>query len=194
MRAVPSTIAAKLTAAAELFSERGLDQTKMEDVAQATGIPKATLYYYFSGKEQILAYLLADGLMAIADAVAIALEVEGSAAFRLGCVIDAQLRVMNDYPAVARAVLSEQGRAARIPEIAAALDAAYYAPVAALLGDGLADGSLSTEGFGAETVMAIFGAVSFAGLHYLLIGDVIPDDVAPRVTRLLMQGLNQEVG
>ncbi len=29
----------------------------MEDLAEVTGVPKATLYYYFEGKEAILAHL-----------------------------------------------------------------------------------------------------------------------------------------
>lgn len=192
MRPLPSTIATKLTAAADLFAERGLDQTKMEDVAHATGVPKATLYYYFTGKEEILAHLLADALRAISDAVAIALETDGSAADRLGAVIDAQLRVMHDHPTVCRALISELGRAGRIPEIAAAIDAAYYSPVAQLLAEGASDGSLQKVENTTDAVMAIFGAVTITGLQYLVLGDAIPDDVAPRVARLLLHGLAEE--
>ena len=45
MRAVPVQIAARLPAAAELFADRGVESTKIEDVAAATGVPKATLWY-----------------------------------------------------------------------------------------------------------------------------------------------------
>ena len=37
MRAVPVQIAARLPAAAELFADRGVESTKIEDVAAATG-------------------------------------------------------------------------------------------------------------------------------------------------------------
>ena len=47
MREIPSQIADRLSAAAELFAERGLNDTKIEDIAAATGIAKATLYYYY---------------------------------------------------------------------------------------------------------------------------------------------------
>ena len=36
-------------------------------VAEVTGIPKATLYYYFTGKEEILVFLLRDLLNGVAD-------------------------------------------------------------------------------------------------------------------------------
>ncbi len=192
MRTLPSSIASKLGAAAELFAERGLDQAKMEDVAQITGVPKATLYYYFAGKEEILAHLLADTLRAIADAVAIALEVDGTAAARLERLIDAQLRVMNEHPTVCRALLSELGRAGRIPEIVLAIDTAYYAPLAQVLAEGAADGSLRRLGDVGEAVAAIFGAVTITGLHYLVQGKPIPGAAGSRVTGLLMHGLTQE--
>lgn len=192
MRSLPSTIASKLTSAAELFAERGLDQTKMEDVAQATGVPKATLYYYFAGKEEILAHLLSDTLQAITDAVAIALEADGDAANRLHGVIDAQLRVMNDHPSACRALISELGRAGRMPEIVVALDTAYYGPVAQVLAEGAADGSLRRVGDVGEAVAAIFGAVTITGLHHLVQGKPIPTTAAAHVTALLMHGLTEE--
>jgi len=40
--------------AAELFEERGYYQTSMDDIAEAVGIAKPTLYHYFTGKDAIL--------------------------------------------------------------------------------------------------------------------------------------------
>lgn len=189
MRTLPSTIAAKLTAAAELFAERGVDETKMEDVAQATGVPKATLYYYFAGKEELLAHLLADALQAISDAVHVALDGPGVAADRLRGVVAAQVDVMNDHPAVCRALLSELGRAGRIPEIAEAIADAYYRPVARVLAEGAADGSLRPVDDHDDALMAVFGAVTIMGLHHLVRGERIPAAAVERVTDLLMRGL-----
>ena len=84
MRTVPAHTAVKLSVAAELFADHGVEQTKIEDIAAATGIPKATLYYYFAGKEEILAFLFRDTLNRVADEVAIAVESEGSISARIG--------------------------------------------------------------------------------------------------------------
>ena len=43
-----------LDCAARLFSERGYEATTLGDLAAAAGIAKATLFHYFSTKEQIL--------------------------------------------------------------------------------------------------------------------------------------------
>ncbi|RKY65854.1 MAG: TetR/AcrR family transcriptional regulator [Candidatus Latescibacterota bacterium] len=47
-----------LRAAQELFARFGFRKTTMEDVAKAARIAKATLYYYFKSKENILQELI----------------------------------------------------------------------------------------------------------------------------------------
>jgi AcrR family transcriptional regulator len=41
--------------AARLFDERGYHDTSMETLAEAVGVRKASLYYYFASKDQLLA-------------------------------------------------------------------------------------------------------------------------------------------
>lgn len=43
-----------LRAAAELFAQRGFHRTSIRDLAKSTGRSLAGLYYYFSGKEELL--------------------------------------------------------------------------------------------------------------------------------------------
>ncbi|MFA6299788.1 MAG: TetR/AcrR family transcriptional regulator [Nocardioides sp.] len=190
MRTVPSQIAARLPAAAELFADRGLDSTKIEDVAAATGIPKATLYYYFSGKEEILAFLLNDALLRVADEVAIAVQSHDTAAQRLTDVISAQLRVMADQPAVCRALVGDLGRAGRMPAIAEMINTAYYQPVEALLREGAADGTLLEQAHPEAVAMAIFGAVTISALSYLVTNQPLDEPrIARAVTDLILDGL-----
>lgn len=190
MRTVPSQTAAKLGAAAELFAEHGVDQTKIEDIAAATGIPKATLYYYFAGKEEILAFLFRDVLNRVADEVAIAVQSDRPGAVRLGEVIRAQLRVMAEQPAVCRALVGELGRAGRIPEIAAMIHAAYYQPVRALLAEGVADGSLRQVPDPGSVAMALFGAVTISALSYLVTDQPLDEErIGGAVITTLLDGL-----
>ncbi|GAA1149099.1 TetR/AcrR family transcriptional regulator [Nocardioides aquiterrae] len=190
MRTVPSQTAAKLGAAAELFAEHGVDQTKIDDIAAATGIPKATLYYYFAGKEEILAFLFRDVLNRVSDEVAIAVQSDRPGAVRLGEVIRAQLRVMAEQPAVCRALVGELGRAGRIPEIAAVIHAAYYQPVQALLAEGVADGSLRQVPDPGSVAMALFGAVTISALSYLVTDQPLDEErIGSAVITTLLDGL-----
>ena len=190
MRDVPSQISGKLRAAADLFAERGLDQTKIDDVAAHTGIPKATLYYYFTGKEEILAHLLNDALLSVADEVAIAVQSPGDAATRLAEVIAAQLRVMGERPAVCRALAGDLGRAGRVPAIAEQIHKSYYAPVDALLAEGAADGSLIDVPDREAVAFALFGAVTISALSFLITHQQLDQDrVASAVVNTVLSGL-----
>ena len=180
MRKIPAQIADRLPAAAELFAERGLNDTKIEDVAATTGIAKATLYYYFAGKEEILAFLLEDVLQHVADEVTAIVEADGTAAQRLHAVISAQLRVMAQRPAVCRALIGELGRAARMPVIADMISTAYFEPVETLLRAGAADGSLVALDKPRAVASALFGAVTISALTYLITDDALNEDLIAR--------------
>lgn len=47
-----------INASASLFSEKGFDATSVSEIAQAAGVNKALIYYYFKSKEDILDYLI----------------------------------------------------------------------------------------------------------------------------------------
>jgi TetR/AcrR family transcriptional regulator len=190
VRRVPAQIAARLPAAAELFADRGLEDTKVEDIAAATGVPKATLYYYFAGKEEILAFLFQDTLQHMADEVAMAVQAPDSAATRLTAVVDAQLRVMADQPAVCQALVGNLGRAGRIPEIATAITDAYYTPVQQLLDEGVRDGSLRPTEDPTTTAMVLFGAVTISALSYLATDRPLsPESLSPSILAVVLEGL-----
>ena len=53
LRPLPAPLRERLELAVSAFAEKGFERTRMEDVAEVTGIPKATLYYHFQGKEQV---------------------------------------------------------------------------------------------------------------------------------------------
>jgi TetR/AcrR family transcriptional regulator len=190
MRKLPATIASKLYGAAELIAERGITEAKMDDIAAASGIPRATLYYYFTGKDEILAFLLTDMLEAIAGEVAAAVGTPGTARERLEAAVHAQIGVMLDQPAACRALVGDLGRATRLPELAHALHEAFQRPIEQLLAEGAVDGSLHVQPHPEDASLAIFGAITVAGLYHA-VEDTRPraEQVANRVLAVLMQGL-----
>ena len=50
-----------LSGALEVFKEKGLDGATMDEIAMASGFGKATLYYYFKSKEDVLSAILENG-------------------------------------------------------------------------------------------------------------------------------------
>lgn len=47
-----------LDAAVELFSKKGYDATRVNEIAETANVTKGLIYYYFKSKEEILDYLL----------------------------------------------------------------------------------------------------------------------------------------
>ena len=190
MRPIPAHMEPKLMAAADLIAERGLDSTKMEDVASVTGIPKATLYYYFTGKEEILTFLFVKVLGEVRRAVTAAAAGSRPAAQRLRQVIAAHLGVFANFPTASRVLQFDLGRAARLPDIASAVEASFVGPVTQLLADGEQDGSLRAVAHRRMTAIALLGAVTTTGLNGMSPehpGSV--DELALMLSQLVLDGL-----
>lgn len=189
VRQVPPEIDSKLNSAVEVFAAQGFDGARVEDLAAATGVSKATLYYYFAGKHEILAHLLGSLLDTMAKAVGEAVTADGTARDRLAGVIRAQLRVIADNPTTCLVLLSEFSRAGRVPEIAERIRAAFHEPVERVLREGLEDRSLRVHDVEAAGA-ALFGAVTLLGLHYLVAGRAVSvDAAAAQVEAMLMDGM-----
>lgn len=190
MRTLPEGMREKVLAAAELFAEFGLDATKMEDVASATGVPKATLYYHFEGKEDILAFLFSEILDELGRAVDEALQTKGTSAERLRAVVVAHLQIFETFPAASRALQFDLGRAARFPLIAERTDAAFLRPVRRLLEEGAIDGSLRPVERPGLVATAILGAVTTVGINALTLGSTrSAKHVADDVVRFVLWGV-----
>lgn len=50
------------TGALKAFSERGFNETNMEEIAKVCGIAKGTLYYNFKNKQELYIYILKTGM------------------------------------------------------------------------------------------------------------------------------------
>ena len=190
MRTLPTAISSREDVIAETFAARGFEDTRMEDLAEATGVPKATLYYHFAGKEEILGWLLRSTLAAMTDAVGEASSRRGSARRRLEAVVRAQLRVMAERPAACRILIADLGRAARMPDLADGVGRAFHAPVRQILADGATDGSWRKVKDPATVASFIFGAVVIPALELLVAGGPLEADrLAQPVTRFILTGL-----
>jgi AcrR family transcriptional regulator len=160
----------KVLVAADLFAERGLDATKMEDVATVTGIPKATLYYYFESKEEILGLLFTEVLDEVGRVIGDAVSGDSDAAQRLSAAVGAHLGVFERFPMASRALQFDLGRAARMPDMAERVRSAFIEPVHDLLVEGAADGSLQPVDHPWVVAGAILGAITTTGMNSITAG------------------------
>ena len=69
MKAVPDDLAERLHANADAFLELG-DDARLDDLAERIGVARATLYYYFSGKDDLTSFFMKEKLARIGRAIA----------------------------------------------------------------------------------------------------------------------------
>ncbi|HEX5136370.1 MAG TPA: TetR/AcrR family transcriptional regulator [Planctomycetota bacterium] len=77
--------------AAEVFAGQGFDRASIRDVAKATGLSLAGLYYYYKGKEEILFDIQREAFTTLLDAHAAALAGVRDPEQKLRRVVDAHL-------------------------------------------------------------------------------------------------------
>lgn len=190
MRATPRWLTESEAAVAGVFARLGFDGARMEDLAEATGVPRATLYYHFSGKDEVLAWLMRSTVTELSAAVAAAATEPGSARHRLEQVVRALLGLMGRRPDACRVLIANLEQAGRLAEIAEALIDAVHAPVITLLVEGAADGSVRPVADPLRVTSAIFGAVTIAGLQSLVVEDSFAEEaLGAAVLDLIFAGL-----
>lgn len=88
-----------LDEAARLLREGGYHQTTLREIAEAVGIRKASLYYHFASKEEIVEAVVNDGVRFVHEAVEAALAAHAGAPprERLEAAIRAHLDALHGH-------------------------------------------------------------------------------------------------
>ncbi len=107
-----------VSAAVELFRDRGFEATRLEDVADKAGVSKATIYLYFESKEDLFYALIREKVVPLLDqTIAQADSFEGPASTFLKMKAQGLGRLFahSEQGAILKLVTSE---ARRFPELA----------------------------------------------------------------------------
>lgn len=106
-----------LSAAVELFRDRGFEATRLEDVADKAGVSKATIYLYFESKEDLFFALIREKVVPMLEqtiAQAEAFEGPASEFLRLKAQSIGRLFAHSEQGAILKLVISE---ARRFPDL-----------------------------------------------------------------------------
>jgi len=179
-----------IAAAAQLFDVGGYHTVSMEDIADAVGIRKPTLYHYFRAKDEILyeIYLeTIDRLLARQDRRgAVPLDPKQELLEIMGDVLE----VVETLPGHVR-VFFEHHRELpdeRHDEIMAKRER-YHEHAVEVIRGGIADGSLRADLDPQLSALAIFGACNWAYQWYVRSGELGGREIAQRFWDLFMRGM-----
>ena len=127
-------LADRLMAVSEEFLGSDPPQ-RLEDVAAAIGASRASLYYYFSGREDLVTFLVAQHAQEAGTALAAALDPDHGPRERLGSGVAAVLEFLASRPGLCSGLLGAMGASGRLPEALAITDQEVGGPLRELVGE-----------------------------------------------------------
>lgn len=95
------------SAAQELFMQKGIEGTSMNEIAQKAGYSKATLYVYFKNKEEIIGLLVLESMEKLYEHICDALVASSNTKKRYDNICQALVTYQQEYPFYFQLALSE---------------------------------------------------------------------------------------
>lgn len=176
-------------AATRLFRQRGFHATSMQDLGEALGMNRGSLYHYISAKDELLWAILTRALDRLEERVLPILATDARAVDRLTDAIHEHLRVAADH-ADELSLIQIEWRAldrARQAEMIRRRDA-YEARWRATLEAGIADGSLRSFDVRLAGI-GILSACNWFTQWYRPGGASSVDEIADAFAELFLGGL-----
>lgn len=188
MKRLPDDLAAKLLDTSNQLTGTGLD-VSIDEVAQMAGVPRATLYYYFSGKDDLIGFFMHDKLTRMADAIGKASSGPGAAPERLAHVMRAILHALAEHPALCVELPVALKESGDYEQVVASAERIVIAPLRELLIEGKATGEFTVPDVDTATI-ALMGALNMVGMMNIVrTGKLDADGVADVLVPQLLEGI-----
>lgn len=178
-----------LKAAARLFRLYGYHGTSMQDLAEAIGLQRGSLYHYIDSKEDILYALMQEAIETfISEIEPIALAPQ-PASLRLRQAVAAHLRVLVSMPDAVAVFLHElKALGPENQRRIVALRDRYEALFRRLLADGIAEGEFRPVNIKVAT-FAILGILNWPYHWFKPEGELSVEELAEVFSELILRGL-----
>lgn len=93
--------------AMKLFSEKGYDNTSIEEITAVAGVAKGSLYYHFSKKEDIFDLLLEEGMKLLKNSIEIKTRNCSTALEKIKAIIMIEIKISVKYEDLVSVVFSQ---------------------------------------------------------------------------------------
>jgi AcrR family transcriptional regulator len=180
----PDDLADRLLGASEMILATA-PPARFDDIAEQVGVARATLYYYFSGRDDLLSFVLAEHIRRGAEIIAAA---DGdSPSERLRVTVAGLVRFLGETPELCPALLGAMGAAGQMREALEANELLIATPLRQIVGEGMAAGEFA-EGDLSDLTSALIGAVLMQVVSRYMRGAAIEsDETVADVTEIAMR-------
>lgn len=165
-------------AAISLIGERGFHGTSVDDIVEAAGVAKGTVYYHFKGgKEEMVAALLEDGLRMLSANFRATVQEASGPRDALVAIVRTEVDYVSRYQAFSKLLVSEMWRRDRSwRHTVRLLREEYVTVISDVLAAGVAEGSFRADLDAEVAAWAIFGMIATATLDWLEFNPSEPGD------------------
>ncbi|HUJ88112.1 MAG TPA: TetR/AcrR family transcriptional regulator [Burkholderiales bacterium] len=177
-----------LRAASRVFRRRGLAAAGMREIAEEADVSPGILYYYFSGKDEILLFCQERTLEHMLAAVEAAQALPASSAERLRGVLQAHVHAMLDELEGATAHLEVEALPEALRAPVMEKRDRYERAVRALVAEGIRRGEFA-KADAALVTRAMLGAVNWSARWFRPDGPQSSAQVAQSLSDYLVKGL-----
>ena len=186
-----------LAAAEKLFDENGIDRVKMAEIVAAAGLRASTLYQYFSSKDEIVWAIVRETMVQSAAHVRKAIdEAPGPALEKISAWMQAAKEELTQRPAQVRfmaqfdALYAREWSSERLISLEAELFPDGFAPLADLVRQGIADGSLRADLDQEVTMHAVMNTMVAVQRRLASLGGRVEEEYGQPVERLFDEAIH----
>jgi AcrR family transcriptional regulator len=178
-----------LTAAAQIFREKGYHASSMQEIAEAVNLQKASLYHHITSKQEILFELLDQAFDLLIDTLEAVTKESLPAPEKLRLAIDKYAEIIDAYRDISAVVLLEYRsldtklRQKHIPR-----RDQFESLWRDIIQEGVSKGEFSCENVDIAVKMLI-GALNWMIMWYQPDGKLKADEIASLATSLYLKGL-----
>ena len=178
-----------LLAAADMFCHKGFHATSLEDIAQAVGIRKSSLYYYAQTKDELLFRVVEMGLRPMIDELQAVCSSAHPPAEKLRRAIDVHVLNIDSQRSTMGVILREDRSVApQHRESYIALRDAYEVLLRGLIREGVASGAFRACD-PVTITRAILGMCSWLTVWYRPGGGLSAAELSSQFSELILKGL-----
>jgi AcrR family transcriptional regulator len=183
--------------AATVFRQRGFEAANMLDVAKALGTDRASLYYYFASKEELMEEIVRNALTDVLDVAEGIKRSRATTREKITALIESMVHnYARNYPHMS-IYTEDLGRIAR-QDSEWAVDVIdrtrrYEAVLRTVLAKGQRDGTLNSEVPVDLVVLSLFGMINWMHRWYRPDHEFGPDEIASAITKIFLDGAGTTV-